>query len=290
VFAFKNDSTLEIDTVYWKCLTYSGPDCVDSISVPADSLWDFIHVDTFPVFGGNLDTTGTLIAGWEYVDSRSFSGVGTDILIVGIANLPGGPVTKGFSPQQGGTLVKVLADVFDDTDPFTDSIVQLLIFKDFKDYFNFAMPGYHIWEPTPLWDTSGFVCTQWQIDTTQNPTDTIGCLNWEQTPLPPWDSMVITIDTQYVLDTTAVCVNDGSVKIALPYICGDANDDGTVGNILDLTFFIDWIFRSGPPSLYIESMDVNCDGSSGNVLDLTLIVDRIFRGGPPLCTAPSCSK
>jgi hypothetical protein len=288
VFAFQTDSTIEVDTTYWYCLTYSGPHCVDSIYVPADSAWDFIHVDTFAVQSADFDTTGTLISGWEYVSTRSFSAGGTDILMVGIANLPGGPVTKGFAPQTGGTLVKIIADVFDDTDPFTDSIVQLIINKDFEDNFNFVTPnGPHIWLPFPFWDTSGFVCSQWQIDSTQNPPDTIGCLNWVQTPLPPWDSIVITVDTQYVLDTNAVCINDGSVKILPGFSCGDINDDGMVGNILDLTFLIDYIFRMGLPPVFLQTMDVNCDGSR-NILDLTMFVDRIFRGGPPLCSAPSC--
>lgn len=66
------------------------------------------------------------------------------------------------------------------------------------------------------------------------------------------------------------------------YICGDVNSDGTGGNILDLTFLVDRIFRGGPPPNPPIAGSVNCD-TEVNILDLTYMVDRIFRGGPPAC-------
>jgi hypothetical protein len=66
------------------------------------------------------------------------------------------------------------------------------------------------------------------------------------------------------------------------YVCGDVNGDGTSGNILDLTFLVDRIFRGGPPPNPPISGSVNCD-SEVNILDLTYMVDRIFRGGPAPC-------
>ena len=288
--AFQTDSGISMDTTYWQCVSGTPPNCTDSINVPPDSVWDFIHVDSYAVVIANFDTTGTLIAGWEYVDTRSFSGNGTDLLVVGIANLPGGPIIKGFAPQVGGTLIKILADVFEDTDPFTDSIVHLQINRDLKDNLNFATsPPQNFWLPIPFLDTNCFVCTQWDIDNTQNPPETLGCLAYMQTPFPPCDSMEIVLDTFYMLDTSKICLNNGSVKILPPYICGDLNGDGNVGNILDLTFLVNRIFRGGPESNPPQAGDVNCDGGNGNILDLTKIVDRIFRSGPPLCTAPSCN-
>jgi hypothetical protein len=61
---------------------------------------------------------------------------------------------------------------------------------------------------------------------------------------------------------------------------GDANNDGTNCNILDLTFLVDRIFRGGPPAVCLEEADMNGDTISSNILDLTYTVDRIFRGGP----------
>jgi hypothetical protein len=66
------------------------------------------------------------------------------------------------------------------------------------------------------------------------------------------------------------------------FLCGDINSDGTAGNILDLTFLVDRIFRSGPPPNPPIAGSVNCDPDV-NILDLTYMVDRIFRGGPAPC-------
>jgi len=291
VMAFQTDSTISTDTTYWRCVAGSPPSCTDSIAVPPESTWHFIHIDSYAVEIANFDTTGTLIAGWEYVNTRSFSGIGTDLLVVGIANLPGGPVQKGFGPQTGGTLIKLLADVFDDIDPFTDSTVQLFINKDISDcnFIAVSDPNWSPCIPDTFWDTNGFVCTQWLIDSTQNPPDTTVCLNWEQTRAPPWDSIVTTMNIQYVLDTTLVCINNGSVRILPPYICADLNGDSTAGNILDLNFLVNRIFRSGPQSVPPAAADVNCDGGNGNILDLNMIINRIFRSGPPLCNGQSCN-
>ena len=61
---------------------------------------------------------------------------------------------------------------------------------------------------------------------------------------------------------------------------GDANDDGADANILDLTFLVDYIFRSGQFPNCPNEADFNSDASFPNILDLTFAVDRIFRGGP----------
>ncbi len=290
VLAFQTDSGIFIDTVYWRCVSGAPPNCTDSIIVPAESTWHFIHIDTFGIEIGNFDTTGTLIAGWEYVDTRSFSGNGSDLLIVGIANLPGGPVKKGFAPQQGGRLIKLLADVADIEDTASDRIVLLQINKDFKDNLNFATaPQQNFWYPEPFWDTNGWVCTQWSIDSGVNPPETLGCGAYERTSTPPWDSIEVVLDTNYFLDTNKVNLFDGTLVVLPGYLCGDLNGDGNVGNIVDLTKMVDRIFRGGPPSDPPQAMDVNCDGNNGNILDLTKIVDRIFRGGPPLCNGGACN-
>ena len=67
---------------------------------------------------------------------------------------------------------------------------------------------------------------------------------------------------------------------------GDLNYDGKSANILDLSFAVEWVFRSHiRPGVCIESRDVNADGRGPDILDLTFLVDYIFRGGP---SPPPC--
>ena len=290
IMAFQTDSGIEIDTTWWRCVTGSPPNCTDSISVPKESSFTFIHIDTYEVEIGNFDTTGTLIAGWEYVRSRSFSGNGSDLLIVGIANLPGGGVKKGIIPQQGGRLIKLLADVGNIPDTATDRIVLLQINQDFKDNLNFATsPPLNFWLPIPFYDTNGWICTQWVIDNGVNPPETLGCGAYERTSLPPWDSIEVILDTNFILDTVKVNIYNGTLVVLPGYICGDFNGDGNIGNILDLTWCVNRIFRGGPPSDPPQASDVNCDGNNSNILDLTMVVNKIFRGGIPLCTGGLCN-
>lgn len=92
------------------------------------------------------------------------------------------------------------------------------------------------------------------------------------------DCILIDLDAEFSQqDKTEI----GDVEI--PCRCcrgnrGDVNGDGADGNIVDLTYLIDWIFRGGPRPPCMEEADVNGDGDV-NILDLTFLVDRIFRGG-----------
>ena len=84
---------------------------------------------------------------------------------------------------------------------------------------------------------------------------------------------------------------DGPHCLTISQCCignrGDLNFDGKSSNILDLSFAVDWVFRSHvDPGDCIESRDVNDDGRGPDILDLTYLVDYIFRGGPPPCGNP----
>lgn len=66
-----------------------------------------------------------------------------------------------------------------------------------------------------------------------------------------------------------------------PYICGDANGDGSV-NIGDAVYIIGYVFRGGPAPVPVAAADVNLDGNV-NIGDAVYLVNNIFRGGPEPC-------
>jgi len=61
------------------------------------------------------------------------------------------------------------------------------------------------------------------------------------------------------------------------WVLGDVNHSHSF-NIIDLTYYVDYIFRGGPSIQPVFVGDLNGDCGS-NIIDLTYIVDRIFRGG-----------
>lgn len=65
---------------------------------------------------------------------------------------------------------------------------------------------------------------------------------------------------------------------------GDLNGDGADGNIVDLNFLVNYVFRNGQAPTCLGEADVNSDKSPGDILDLNFTVNRIFRGGAPPAT------
>ncbi len=66
------------------------------------------------------------------------------------------------------------------------------------------------------------------------------------------------------------------------YINGDANRDEIL-NILDITFLISFLYKSGPSPDPYEAGDSNCDRIV-NILDITYLINHLYRGGPGPCT------
>ncbi|MFH2037146.1 MAG: dockerin type I domain-containing protein [Candidatus Zixiibacteriota bacterium] len=81
--------------------------------------------------------------------------------------------------------------------------------------------------------------------------------------------------------------NGNDVGDACDWICGDANDEGTV-NILDITFIISYLYKSGTAPNYLVACDVNSSGTAENpqvnILDITYIIAYLYKSGP----APDC--
>jgi len=66
------------------------------------------------------------------------------------------------------------------------------------------------------------------------------------------------------------------------YVCGDANDDEAV-NILDVTFMINYLYKSGPAPDPIIAADATGDLSI-NILDVTYLINYLYKGGAePIC-------
>ncbi|HDL04378.1 MAG TPA: PKD domain-containing protein [candidate division Zixibacteria bacterium] len=70
--------------------------------------------------------------------------------------------------------------------------------------------------------------------------------------------------------------------IAYPYVCGDSNDDALI-NILDVVYMIGFLYRGGPPPLYMEAADCNNDMEL-DILDVVYILVYLYFDGPePIC-------
>jgi hypothetical protein len=74
----------------------------------------------------------------------------------------------------------------------------------------------------------------------------------------------------------------GTILNANPYVCGDANGNGTVA-LNDVSFLVNYIFNNGPaPPDYLAA---NADGVSGpdttvNIADVRYLLAFLYEGGP----------
>jgi len=64
------------------------------------------------------------------------------------------------------------------------------------------------------------------------------------------------------------------------YTCGDFDMSEAV-NILDITAFINYLYKDGPGPFDIFAVDVDSSGTL-NLLDVTAIINFLYRGGPDL--------
>jgi len=290
IMEFQTDTATFFDTTFWRCVSYTGPDCdewmdiSDSVLLDPEYPYDSISVNTYETTIGNFDTTGTLISGWEYVRSNSLAEQGHDIKLVAQANTVAPPYTQGIGPQVGETpLIKILADVYNIPDTATERTVTIHVQAENLDNFSFSDEkgnGIGVLTDT-IFDTTWYDCLVWEGQT---------CTLWEEVPEGPADSFTCcdTILDGY-LDTSKVYIYHGSLTVDLPpqYECGDVNCSDAV-NLLDATYMINYLYRGGPAPCEEDLMNVNCDLYL-NVLDATYLITYLYRGGPaPICP-PGCS-
>ncbi len=271
---------------FWHCLdTNALGDCIDSTFLPG---FDSTSIDTVAAQVGNLDTVGTLISGWELVDSRSLAGTGYDLKITASTEVP--PISPPFVPGIGYPqygeipLIKILGDIKPIADSATNRTVDIKIEANSLNNFSFSdEDGNGIGVITEeIEDTLWWECQQW-VD----PPDNTICYNYKRVSVGPSDSF--SLDTILVghLDTTAVFLKNGSLTV-LRGLCGDANHDNNV-NLLDILFLISSIYGSGPDPDNPLLADCNCDGQAGaniNLLDILYLIGFLYdvpHGPAPCC-------
>jgi len=72
------------------------------------------------------------------------------------------------------------------------------------------------------------------------------------------------------------------MSVAASYLCGDANGNG-IRNALDVTYLINFLYKSGPAPNPMEAGDANGNGAI-NALDVTYLINFLYKGGPlPQC-------
>jgi len=299
----------QLDTIeeytYWNCLAWDGEICTDSVAVddPLTEPWDIEHIDTVEAYVGNFDTVGTLISGWDYVKSRAVStgDLGLDILLTAISDtdsIPG--YVPPLSPQGGGVLFRVLADIFPIPPEQEDRTANVQVDVAFKRWFGFSTPeGESIgWITVQVADTNYYMCTS------PEPPPGTGCYEWTKVyswECPPegCDSVGIEMVDIAVLDDTQVSLFDGSITV-LNTCCsgrvGDANNSGedepTIG---DVSTMIDVLFINNDWNMIecLAETDINQSGGASptpddiTIGDVSILIDYLFITGPSL-GLPAC--
>ena len=83
-----------------------------------------------------------------------------------------------------------------------------------------------------------------------------------------------------------VATEDGFLVLSqnVGTFCGDMDGSGgTLIDIADLVYLVDYMFTGGPAPPYFELADINADGAI-DISDLVYLVDYMFNGGwPPPC-------
>ncbi len=223
-------------------------------------------------FVPKIDTVGTLLAGWDYLDVRLMGGSDLGVKVTAAADLTPPITNRGFGPQSGDTpLLKLQVSIPEQPDPITEFALIHIITE--VEQFGFATPqgGALCVECEEEIVTTFFRCTEWHPDPDS------GCVNWIEVTQPPIDSAHT--DTTYScwVDTACVRIDGGRVTIIDP-VCG--NIDGSLDGLVtmgDLTLLIDHLFISLEP-LRWPSIG-NVDGSSDDLVtmgDLTKLIDHLF--------------
>lgn len=88
--------------------------------------------------------------------------------------------------------------------------------------------------------------------------------------------------TEFMVRVSDRISSDEKSITLIVYLCGDVNNDGGC-NILDVTYFIGYLYKSGPAPAIMKAADVNNSGDI-NILDATYLIYYLYKSG----TIPNC--
>ena len=69
---------------------------------------------------------------------------------------------------------------------------------------------------------------------------------------------------------------------ATAFLHGDANADGNV-TIADAVCLINYVLKSGPAPVPLETGDVDCPDNDADLADIVYLINYVLRGGPAPC-------
>lgn len=285
IMIFQTDTQRVIDTTYWKCDLGSYPNC--SHEVATDSAHaQKVKIDTVLAVIGNIDTANTLISGWDLVATRSMSGTKYDIKVTALADDYAKPGTRmGIRPQQGGVLFRLRGDILNVPPDMQDRTAKIRPNADVvQGFFNFSRPnGTAIGIVTVIGpDTNYYRCNAWAPP---GPPINYNCMQWIKVGEPPYDSMVIKLDTTGYLDTNKVKLFAGSLTALGGWVCGNVDGELPANvDISDLSYLIGYMFLGGPEPAAMQT--ANCDCSPDGIIDisdLSALIDNLYISFNPLC-------
>lgn len=222
-----------------------------------------------------LDTTGTLISGWQFNIVSAFPG---GIHMLWLPNQFGQDDIPSIPPSsQIRTLVKV-PFVLHDLNPGQSYTFDITIDTSLDD-FGFSNPlGYLIGIHTDtLIDTTCLRCNNWSGSS---------CLEWLIVNDPPCDSTDVDTTRMSYLDPNKTWVFGGSINVVscCVGIRGNVNGDSqNLADLSDLSYLILFLTASLAPPPCFQEADMN---GSGNIdlTDLSILIAYLTAGD----TMPSC--
>ncbi len=283
---------------YWHCTQYSGDFCIDSeftigswhcnsadLGVCFDSTfipgYDSTSVDTVVGLFGGVDTVGTLTSGWEFMDTRSLSGLGYDYRIAAIADLYLPFDIEGLPPRtEPSVLFNSLVNVADIPDTATNRTVDINLngsILDLAPLFSDQYGNLIGMRIDTIPDTQFYRCTAWL------PPDNDICLSYQRVTGPPYDSIFVDSIPVTTLDTFKVIIESGSLTV-LKCLIGDVNSDDLY-NLLDILSLSDDIYAKDFSPQDVWKGDFNCD-CTVNLLDILSVIDMLYTepvGEPQPC-------